>query len=306
MARDLIAILSLVLLATPVASAKVATDFGERQTAPDSPASFAVYEPERIRKFADSLVAQKEYFRASTEYMRLLNYAPDYPEAPAIRFAVAMCSYKAGRFDSAGEEFARLALNSSSTDYRDTCILYAAASRYRAGAFAEAHLLASRAQVASPQSQIRDRFAYLDGLSLMQSAEWKRAAAAFGEVPHCSVLLASAADLTTLAEKAARRPRRNPWVTAGLSALVPGLGSAACGYHWDALTALVLVGASAALAAEGHRRDNPSAEAGGLVLSCLFYSANIYGGAGAARRYNAAAVRRVRERADALSTLSLD
>ena len=274
--------------------------------APGPAANLPSEEPERIRKFADSLVAQKEYFRASTEYLRLLSYAPDYPEAPAIRFAVAMCSYRAGRFDEAGEKFAGLALGSSSTDYRDTCILYAAASRYRAGAFADAHLLASRAQVASPQSQIRDRFAYLDGLSLVHTGEWEEAARAFGEVPHCSGLLASAADLKILAQDAARGPRRSPWAMAGLSALVPGLGSAACGYHWDALTALVLVGATAALAAEGRNRGNASMESGGLVLSCLFYSANIYGGAGAARRYNAAAVRRVKERADALSTLSLD
>jgi len=286
--RAVAALLSLGLAAACAANEPTAGDTGQ------------------IRKFADSLFAQGEYFRAATEYLRLLSYAPDRPDSADVRLVVALCSYKAGRFDEAGEKFAHLALSPSSTDYRDTCILYAAASRYRVGAFAEAHLLASRAQVASPQSQIRDRFAYLDGLSLMHSGAWKAAAESFGKVSPNSGLLASAADLKNLAERAGNGPRRNPWITAGLSVLVPGLGSAACGYHWDALTALVLTGASVALAAGGHGRGNPWVESGGLVLSCLFYSANIYGGAGAARRYNAAAARRVREKTDALSTLSLD
>lgn len=261
----------------------------------------------RIGRFADELFDQGEYFRAGTEYLRLLSYEPGAPDAAGeIEFRIALCSYRARRYDEAARRIERIAARAASADLKDRCRIVQAAALHHRSFFPAAHRLLEGAMRESPPSAHLDRLAYLDGLTLMKMESWNSAGLAFSEVPEHSTLAASAADLAGLARRAAAVTPRRPWMTASLSAVVPGLGQVVSGYHWDGLSALVLSGAGLAVAVAGHREDRSSLRNAGIVLFGLWYSAGVYGGYAAARRYNRQTAARVLSEADALNSLSLD
>lgn len=267
----------------------------------------AAQEPAALnRRFADELFARGEWYRAATEYERVASYEPAAPDILELRFRVALCSHRAGRHAEAERAFAALAAATSSTELQDRCRLYIGAGKYVSGAFADAHAVCAAARAASPASPHADRLAYLDGLSLLHERAWTAARAAFDAVPASSSLRSSGAALADLADHGAAAPLHRPWADGALSAVVPGLGQIVCGYHWDGLSALLLTGASIAVAAEGFRRHSGRLETAGLVLCAVWYPANILGGANAARRANRAAHEVLMVTADRLSTLSLE
>lgn len=260
----------------------------------------------RIRKFADALFAQGEYFRAGSEYLRELAYHPDAPDADGVRFKIALCSYRARRYEETVHKLAQLASRTESQKLRDRCQLLAAACRYQQQAYRAALTACDQALDTSPGSRQQDRLLYLKGLSLLHLGQWPQAGSAFTAVPPASALAGSAGDLRGLATRATRLPHRRPWATGLLSTMVPGLGQVSCGYHWDGLTALALSGASLAVALAGVHRDNRAMVTVGFSLFGLWHTANIYGGANAARRYNRQAVAGLLAEADSLNTLALD
>ncbi len=266
----------------------------------------AAEESARIEAFADSLFEQGEYFRAATEYLRLLSYEPGRADADELRLNVARCSFKAGRFTEAGVVLSGLIPAVSSTILREDCRLLLAASRFRLDEHAAAVNLCDESLSRSPAPEYRDRFVYLKGLSLLNLGRPREAGDAFAAVPASSPFSASAGRLRSLAESGATTRRARPWLTGTLSALVPGMGQIACGYSWDGLAAMALTGAGLAIGISGVRRDDSGTAAAGFALFTVWHSANIYGGANAARRLNAARRHRLLAEAGALSTLSLD
>lgn len=255
-----------------------------------------------IQRFADELFSQGDWFRASTEYLRAASYDPASPDAPELGFKAALCAYRAGQWTEARRRLLELA-RASATELADRCRYLGAASSYRLKEYETARQLAAQVQTGSA---VFDRASYLRGLADLNLERWPDARAAFGAVPPASALASSAAGLAGLADRGPDLPRRSPWVTAGLSAVVPGLGQIVSGYIWDGLAALLLTGGGAAILAAGVDRDNASLKATGGVLLTVFYPANVYGGANAAGRRNRQARRRLLDDAAGRSTLSLE
>ena len=258
------------------------------------------------RRFADELFARGDWYRASTEYQRVLSVEPGAADAGELAFKAALCSHRAGRHTEAEGMFAALATRTSSTELQDRCRLYLAAGKYLDERWDDAHTIAAAARTASPDSIHGDRLAYLDGLSLLHGEGWAGARTAFAAVPAGSHLHPSAGELAALAARGASLHDRSPWTTGALSALLPGLGQIACGYHWDGLSALLLTGVSAALIVDGTRRHRSGVTTTGIVFGAIFYPANVLGGANAARRANRQARATLVDAADHLSVLALD
>ena len=76
-------------------------------------------------------------------------------------------------------------------------------------------------------------------------------------------------------------PSKSPWLAAGLSAVVPGLGRVYIGRWQDGLVSFLLVGVAAALATQGFYEDGTSSVRGWILASTagLFYAGNVYGSA---------------------------
>jgi len=259
-----------------------------------------------LRKFADSCFSNEEYFRAQTEYLRLISYYPSIPDAEEIEFKAAQCSFKARRYEEAVAALHRLAAKTPSQALVDRCRITAAASFYKQGDFVEAHRECADALGKSPPSKLEDRFLYLSGLCLINQARWKTAGELFDSVPPESGLAPSARDLSSLALRAGKIKPRSPFLTGLFSALIPGLGQTTCGFIADGLTAMALSSASLASGIIAQRNENRSLAAAGYTLFGIFYSANIYGGANAARRANRNTLEGICFRAESLRALSLE
>ena len=270
--------------------------------APAAPAT----DTAKIRAFADELFDQEEYFRASTEYMRIISLQPGSKEEEQLKFRIAQCSYRAGRYDEAAQAYLRLSVSSTSTDMVDRCRLVMAACRYRQEDFPAAAADCGRAIYASPKSPLLDRFTYLKGMSLAHSSDWKEAINAFAAVPGESPLSPSSRELGGLCVRVPRERRHNPLATGTMSLLVPGLGQAVCGYGWDGFTAFLLSAGSLAIGLAGTERGDRGMATAGYALFALWHPANVIGGANAARRANHRAEERAIGRADSLSMLSLE
>jgi len=298
-----VSLLLVLLLSCPADSPAAAA----RAPAPvQAPAAPAATDGVRVRRFAAELFAQGEYFRAMTEYLRAASWEPAAPDADELRFMAARCAFRAGRFDEAATRFAGLAAGSSSTAYRDECLLFASASRYRAKAWRDARAVLSTARQELPDSPLADRRAYIEGLSLVHEGAWNAAGTAFDTIPVASPLHASAGELSALADRASRTRWKSPPVTAAMSAVMPGLGQMVCGYPWDGLSALLLTGAGIAIGVAGIQSDNDAVAVAGFSFGGLFHVANIAGGANAARRRNARVRDEYLREADLLNRLELE
>lgn len=91
-------------------------------------------------------------------------------------------------------------------------------------------------------------------------------------------------------------PKRSPWLTGSLSAVVPGLGQIVAGHHTDGVVAFVLVGAFVAASTMAFVDEEYTV--GGVVafFGLGWYSGNIFGAVNAAHRYNRDARRSFRGR----------
>ncbi len=261
----------------------------------------------QTRIFADELLETGEYFRAATEYRRLLSYFQfTRSERQELRFRVAQCSFRASRFDEAGGLLTVLAAEAESPKLRDDCLLLLAACRMRLSDYAGALEAVREAETAAFSASYRNRFAYLAGLSLLHLDRPQEALGAFSSIPDDDPLGSSSRRLEETSRRAGDLPHFRPFLTGALSALVPGLGQMACGYFWDGLAALAVTGTSLAIGVAGRQRDDPSLAAAGFTLFGVWHAGNIYGGANAARRANRQARERLLATARAQSALSLE
>ncbi len=212
-------------------------------------------------RFADDLATHHEWAAARTEYLRLAFARPDGSEARIAHRRAAACAYRLDQFTMAAAEAAAL------------------------------H--------ATPPGHDEGAVRMLEAMALLHLARWEEARATLAAIPASDPKVDRAGALDGLAGRGAALRPDSPWLTGGLSAAVPGLGQIVAGYPWDGLSALLLTGASAAVLAEGLRRNRPGLAAGGAVLLAIWYPANIWGGANAARRAHRQARAELLESADA-------
>ncbi len=260
----------------------------------------------RLRAFADELFEEGDYFRAATEYRRLLSWYPNLAGAEEVRFLVAQCSYRAGRYAEAADLFHTIETTTTATGMADRCRLVGAACLFRRGDYEAAAADCAKALAASPATPLRDRIGYLEGMASLNAGKWDTAFRSFANVPGDSPLAPSSRELGGLAAKAGTMPHRSPWLTGAMSLLLPGLGQAYCGYWWDGASALLLTAGSLAIGLAGSSNGDRGMALAGYTLFAIWYPAAVYGGANAANRANRAGTDRIIDRAEALSALSLD
>jgi hypothetical protein len=76
-------------------------------------------------------------------------------------------------------------------------------------------------------------------------------------------------------------PRKSPLLAAALSMVVPGLGRVHLGRWPDGLLSFLLVGTTAALAAQGFYQEGQGSVRGWILggVAALLYAGNVYGSA---------------------------
>ncbi len=237
---------------------------------------------EEIRSFAEHLFSQGEYYRAITEYKRLLFHYPQYPEAGEVRLQIGDCYLKGEQWDEAIAYFQSL-LMLKLPEKTKSRLLYKIGEAY----YAKAEYTNARRQLEALINQFPDSpevagARYLIGQSYLKQAYWLKAGDEFGRINKG----VDAEGLSREVRKGVDLPYKSPGLAGGLSAAVPGLGQLYTGRRQDALMALLLNGVFIWGTVESFRGGNDVA--GGILLffESGWYGGNIYSAVSSAHKYN--------------------
>ncbi|RKU16863.1 hypothetical protein C6500_16695 [Candidatus Poribacteria bacterium] len=260
------------------------------------------YTPENVRKFADFLYEQGDYFRAAGEYQRYLFYQPQ--ESEEMRYRIALCYRFAGQTEQAIQNFQMLLRAHPEGRFTSRAYYQIGATYFLQDQFEQSaqflreilpHVTDARQHAAAEQ---------LIGLSYLMQKQWSEAGEVFKTLRGSGVPSVSqkAAMYHSYAKNGADLPTRSPFLAGALSTVVPGAGRLYTGRFSDAFTSLFIVGLTGWQAYDGFQRDGLSSVKGWTLgtLSGIFYVGNIYGSVISARVYN----RRVAD--EFLTTLSIE
>jgi hypothetical protein len=284
------ALLSASAVATegPEAEADLATS-AVVQGSPDQPAAPNV-DADTAVAYADWLLRHSDPFNAITWYRLGLFLEPERPDAGALRFRIGLAYELGARWQAAEVAYGQVA-----DDTLNARAAYRAALALRVsgnGASVDQQL-AAVAQF-HPGTEWAERATYARGLVYLHDHDLKSARARLAEVPvDGNRWGVTASNLVVALEEPL--PSRSPWMAAGLSAVVPGMGKVYAGQSRDGLMSFVvngLLGAwSYTLLRQGSQDEGRAWQMGmGAVIGgsfALAYSANVVGSWRAAGRFEA-------------------
>jgi tetratricopeptide (TPR) repeat protein len=240
---------------------------------------------EKHFSFAESLFNEGDFYRAITEYKRLIFFFPTDNLAEKSSFRIAESYYKAKKWADAVNAF-----KSFSTKYNHSSLLTEAL--YFKG-LAEKELKHYSEALSTFQEIIKsrsithsDKAIYQSAIVLMNMEEWERARQVFLVVPKASSLAASAHIFSSGLEHMNDIPQKSPTAAGALAAILPGTGHLYTERYRDALVAFLLNGAFIWAAVELFQHENNVA--GGIVafFELGWYSGNIYSAISSAHKFN--------------------
>ena len=250
------------------------------------------YTPGNVRKFADFLYEQGDYFRAAGEYQRYLFFLPEEgTESQQIRYKIALCYRFAGDSEQAIQNFETLLRLHPHSQLASRVYYQIGATYFLTDRFDQSTRFLREVLPHMTDTQQHAEAEQLIGLSYLMQKQWSEAGEVFKTLQGSSVIAVreKASVYLDYAEKGAHLPTRSPFLTGLFSTIVPGTGRLYAGFRiGDALTSLLTVGLTGWQAYDGFRRDGLSSVKGWTLgtISGIFYVGNIYGSVIAARVYN--------------------
>ena len=245
------------------------------------------YNPENVRKFADSLYEQGDYLRAAGEYQRYLFYLP---ESEEIRYKIAICYRFGGKAEQAIQGFEAILQASAKSQYVNRAYYQIGATYFLQGQFEQSIQFLSDVLPRITDTRQHAEAEQLIGLSYLKQKRWAEAGQLFQALQKSDIgQVREKAEVYHLyAENGANLPTRSPFLAGTLSTIVPGAGRLYTDRFGDALTSLFTVGLAGWQAYDGFRRDGISSAKGWTLgtLCGIFYVGNIYGSVISARVYN--------------------
>jgi tetratricopeptide (TPR) repeat protein len=258
--------------------------------APIAAAQLTVSEADQLR-LARSLLAEGDFFRAITEFKRLLFFFPESPQADEARLGIADAYLGAGRNEEAEAEFARFQREHPASPETDRALFGQALALLGLGRRTEGREML-RGLALVPEGRYRSRAALELALSLAEEGEWVRAQEELRTLGEPGPQLERR--LALLAEGEAKS--KSPALAGLLSALLPGAGQAYCGRLRDGALALLVNGLFIWGAAEAGSRENFELAAALGLVELIWYGGTIYGAVNCAHKHELAEAARLRER----------
>jgi len=237
-------------------------------------------DPQKILDFAHHLYAEKDYYRAITEYKRYLYLAPDARAAPQAALGIAE-SYLAGeRWDQADQALQKIAADYPGSAAAETALLLQGDVALQRG---DAQLAARRYARAAEElsGEAAAAALYRQGWALIQQARYPDARQILQTSAH-----PGAAELASELDELEKLPRKSPALAGTLSSVLPGTGQLYAGRPRDAAMSLLLNAAFILGAVESFENDQHVL--GGILLffEAGWYTGNIYNAANSAHKFN--------------------
>jgi tetratricopeptide (TPR) repeat protein len=256
--------------------------------------------PQTFLQLADAFADEQDYYRAITEYKKVIHLFPDYEKIDWVHFQIGKMYYEGGRYAQAKHELLPL------TESRDTHLRFLA-HNYIALAYYENTEYANAERLFGELRQSEAGKAYATDYTLymsMAAAGNKKFAAALEHMREAENLwkerlspAMTAAGAQSqyqqffdkslpLLEKATKLSQKSPFWAATFSALFPGGGHFLLG-EWDTgIVSLSLVGGAAFLAYDGFVRESAVQAVIFTTFATGAYIGQIYSSYRTARKYN--------------------
>ena len=246
----------------------------------------------------DAFMADGEYYRAVTEYLRYLYFFPEAERAPYALLQIGLAHFRGGEYQRAIDYFARVRASYDPEHF--------AAAAYHEGLCYERLNQPDQAQDAFERAVVFDTAGAPAREALLGKAlgrvrqgdlaggrtELARFQALYPQEPRAGSVSRAVEQI----DAQAGVPGKSPLLAGALSAVLPGSGQAYAGRYRDGLVALLVNGLFIAGTAVAIDQENypTAAVVGGIGLP--FYLGNIYGAANAANRWNLSLHRELRDR----------
>lgn len=229
--------------------------------------------------FAESLVAEEDYYRAITEYKRFLHYYPQDPRVPRAQLAIARSLIAGKRWPQADIALEKTwQLYPDSRQAEEAHKLYASVAFERKD-FAEARRRYQRLK-RLPDSDT-DMADYQIGLSYLEENRMEAAEQSFAKLN-----ATAAADLHQTLDAYRRLPRKSPRLAGTLSALLPGAGQLYTERPQQAAIAFALNAAFIYGAVEAWNNENYTVAGILALFEVGWYGGNIYNAVNNAHKHN--------------------
>lgn len=253
-------------------------------TAPVSCAEYGT--PEGIYSFANYLFNTQDYYRAITEYRRLIFHYPDHRLAKISKLKIGY-SYKMGRkWDKAIAVFDELRSKYPKLDIGKEAAYQVGGIYYTKGDYKLAISTFKNFVKAYPKDELTDKAQYKTGWSYLHLENYMDSAMTFDAVSKKSKYYNKAKSLAIEVETFPELPHKSPMLAGAMSALLPGAGQAYTERYVDSITAFLLN----ALFLWG---TIESASSGNEVTASIlaffelgWYTGNIYNAVNDAHKYN--------------------
>lgn len=241
---------------------------------------------EKMLSFADSLFDKSDYYRAITEYERLIFHYPKHSLAKTARFKIAMAYLKGGKLSQAAILFRTLAKDHPNDEIGREAVFMLAETYFQKREYPQAIDAFERFLADHPGHARADAARLKMGMAYLRQGKWQYAADEFRKVPGDSSLQSEAQGMADDARGFPDLSRKSPYVAGGLSAVLPGAGQLYVGRPADATVSFVLNGLFIWATADAFRKDNNVT--GGILLffESGWYLGNIYNAISSAHKYN--------------------
>lgn len=241
---------------------------------------------ETIKSFADHLYETGDYYRAITEYERLLFFHPSHALAPQAHYQIAMAYLEGGKYTQAIKRLRDLSNTHADREIGRKSLLSLAEAYIRKQ---DLHLALDKLEEflsSYPNDSRADAVRIRIGWVNLLLGEWQQAGAEFKSVPAGSAEQDRAEKLAGESIKFPELPRKSPALAGALSAVLPGAGQLYVGRPADATTSFLLNGLFIWATVEAFNNDNDVT--GGILLffESGWYFGNIYNAMSSAHKYN--------------------
>jgi len=236
-------------------------------------------------QFARQTMERGEYMRAIAEYERFIHFFPEDAKVPQARYLVGYCYLKAKEYESARKALEKVYNSYSSRPVGGKALFLMGESYYRQGLLKEAQQYFKRVMETYPYLDVKHAAQYRLGWSQMKEDKWREASETFMMVEKSSLLYPNSQDLAKMSLKGEALPYKKP-TTAGVLAVLPGLGHLYCERPKDALVSFLLNGLTIWAAIEAFDEDLQVLGGILLLLEVGWYTGNIYSAVNSAHKYN--------------------
>lgn len=241
---------------------------------------------DKMLSFADHLYEQGDYYRAITEYERVIFFYPDRPAAKTARFQIALSYFKGNKLDVAIARFRALAEDYPGDEIGKKSLFLLGEACYQKRDYAEAADVFRKFIASYPGDQHADTARVKHGWSSLRQGKWQEAEDEFRKVPAGSSLRTQAEWFAAEAETYPGIPKKSPALAGGLSAILPGAGQLYVDRPGDAAASFLLNGAFLWATVEAFHRGENAVGGVFLFFETGWYAGNIYNAVNGAYKYN--------------------